>query len=174
MKQALKFPAFAFVLTTLVVLTPAAFGQAGLKITEIGIIKGKSKVVQPGCSQQILTRAFGRPVQMKSYNFEMDNKMGYEVLYDGADYYFEDNKLIGFVISKPGFNITLGHPQVITGVGKSIAGLPQGFTTKCRDNKCAKVYDLKRADNVTTDTFLAYDYGNSNRKAIKKIVWGEP
>ncbi|MDB5122010.1 MAG: hypothetical protein JWP94_139 [Mucilaginibacter sp.] len=172
MKQVYKNFTLIVALATSVVLSSATLRAPGLKLADIRISKGVSKAVHPGCSQKTLISTFGKPVQIKKYNFETDDKMGYVIIYDGANFYFEDKGLMDFEITKPGFNLTFGHPEVLSAVGKSIAILPSGFDVKCRDNKCAKVYDLKRADNVTTDRFLEYDYGNSNQKVIKKIILG--
>lgn len=173
MKQPLKFSAFVFTLAAIFIISPSAFSQSAIKTADISIARGKSRLVGLDCSQQSLVLAFGKPTQMKNYNFEMDNKMGNAVLYNGANFYFEDNKLIGFEISKPGFNLTFGHPKLTSTIGRSIASLPPGFTTKCRGNNCAKVYDLKNTDNSTTDKFLEYQYSNGSSKLTMKIILGE-
>jgi hypothetical protein len=173
MKQVYKNFTLIVALATSFVLSSATFRAPGLKLADIRITKGVSKPVHPGCSQKTLISTFGKPVQIKKYNFEMDDKMGYVVIYNGANFYFENKGLMCFEITKPGFNLTFGHPEVTSAVGKSIAILPPGFNINCRDNKCAKVYDLKRDDNVTTDTFLEYDYSKNNQNVIKRILWSD-
>ncbi len=173
MKLTYKNFAPIIALTISVVLSSATLQAPGLKLTDIRISKGGDRAIQPGCSQKTLISTFGKPVQVKKYNFEMDDKMGYVVIYNGANFYFEDKGLMGFEITKPGFNLTFGHPGVTSAVGKSIAILPPGFDIKCHDDNCAKVYDLKDAENLGIDSFLAYHYDNDNPKLIKEILWGD-
>ncbi len=69
-----------------------------------------------------LIKMFGKPLKTEEYYFEMDDKHGFVVKYQGANFYYQDNRLIGFDFDSTakGFLIGLKDQRVFSGIGKSL------------------------------------------------------
>ncbi|MDB5017930.1 MAG: hypothetical protein JWQ84_2762 [Mucilaginibacter sp.] len=159
---------FSILITTFLFTT--SFWASGVKTTDIQIKRGSSKSVKIGCSQSALIAAFGKPTHIKNYYFEIDEKKGHIVNYNGSDFYFEDDdKLMNFEIKTAGFNLTFGHPHMTVSIGTNEKSIPPGFKVYGGNNR-ANVYEFYNAEGSLTDQYLEFDYTGSS---ITRIMYGD-
>jgi len=97
-----------------------------------------SDFVQLGTTKAALIGVFGKPQSIEKQEFESISKKGELIRYNGNNFYFVDDKLIGFELVTNAFSVGLKSTQTFYAIGNGINKLPAGYKVL----KDAAIFDI--------------------------------
>ncbi len=122
-----------------------------------------ANTVKIGSTQTAVITALGKPKQISKYSSQTNYKQGTVLNYNGAKFYFVQNKLANFEITSHKYIVGLASTNKYNAIGNSTTDLPR---IKIEAN--AAMLSVKDAD-ITTDQVLEYDINDSGK--VTKIAY---
>ena len=129
---------------------------------------GKKAAIQMNSSRDDLAKAFGQPLKVEDYYFEIDEQTGTVVKYKGANFYYsKDNKLIGFDFDADGagFLLKFKSQRSATGIGQSLNKLKN-----LKKVTGGGFYNIQSA-GADKDESISFEIDKNNR--VKRIIYGD-
>lgn len=139
-----------------------------IEIMDFEIAQPGKKAIQMNSSREDLVKAFGQPLKVEDYYFEMDEQTGTVVKYKGANFYYsKDNKLMGFDFGADGagFLLKFKSQQSATGIGRSLNKLK-----KLKKVTGGAFYNIQSA-GADKDESISFEIDKNGR--VKRIIYGD-
>lgn len=135
-----------------------------IDVSEVQIkLPAGTQTVKIGSSQKAVINALGQPKQITPYSSQASYKQGTVLNYNGAKFYFVQNKLATFEITSRKYKVGLTSTHKYNTIGNSTKDLP---SIKIEANAAMlNVID----DDITTGQVLEYDINDSGK--VSKIAY---
>lgn len=113
-----------------------------------------NNIILAGQDKSILYQTLGQPVSNESYFFEIENKQGELIKYNGILFYTIDNRIVSFEITGSQYSFTSHNIRVGDNISKLKSIYPKSY-----ENKRSNAIGINIVDY---DMFIIVEFNSSN------------